>query len=113
MHYSGQLLSLEKLNSEIFATTGSDGNVNIWNTRLNKLMTSINIGTTVSSLKFVNKKGLLICGHEKGLSMYTVRDDFQTKSLQEVPGEIGQITAIHYMQGKVFCGGFSGRVSVF
>jgi hypothetical protein len=41
MHYSGQLLSLEKLNSEIFATTGSDGNVNIWNTRLNKLMTSI------------------------------------------------------------------------
>jgi hypothetical protein len=41
MHYSGRLLAVEKLNSEIFATSGEDGNVNIWNTRLNKLMSSI------------------------------------------------------------------------
>lgn len=76
MHYSGQLLSIEKFNTEIFATSGSDGIVNIWNTRLNRLMTSISIGCPITALKFVNKKGLLICGHDKGLSIFTVRDDF-------------------------------------
>lgn len=61
MHYS-EVKAIEKLNEEIFATAAHDGMINIWNTRMNKLLTSINIDT-VSALKFIPKRGLLVTGH--------------------------------------------------
>lgn len=75
-HYS-DLKAIEKLNEEIFATSAMDGIINIWNTRMNKLLTSIDVDPRgVSSLKFVAKRGILICGHQGGVSCYSVRDDF-------------------------------------
>jgi WD40 repeat protein len=41
-HYS-EIKAIEKLNDEIFATSALDGIINIWNTRMNKLLTSINV----------------------------------------------------------------------
>jgi len=62
-HYS-EIKALEKLNDEIFATSALDGIVNIWNTRMNKLLTSISVDETgISSLKFIQKRGVLLCGH--------------------------------------------------
>jgi len=52
-HYS-ELKAVEKLNEEIFATSSIDGIVNIWNTKMNKLLTSIPVNDTgVSALKFI------------------------------------------------------------
>jgi len=52
-HYS-ELKAVEKLNEEIFATSGMDGIVNIWNTKMNKLLTSIHVNDDgVSALKFI------------------------------------------------------------
>ena len=42
IHYSA-IQAIEKLNEEIFATSASDGIINIWNTRMNKLLTSISL----------------------------------------------------------------------
>ncbi len=62
-HYS-EIKALEKLNDEIFATSALDGIVNIWNTRMNKLLTSISVDEAgISSLKFIQKRGVLLCGH--------------------------------------------------
>ena len=62
-HYS-EIKALEKLNDEIFATSALDGIVNIWNTRMNKLLTSISVDVAgISSLKFIQKRGVLLCGH--------------------------------------------------
>lgn len=62
-HYS-EIKALEKLNDEIFATSALDGIVNIWNTRMNKLLTSISVDKAgISSLKFIQKRGVLLCGH--------------------------------------------------
>ena len=53
MHYN-EIKAIEKLNEEIFATSAHDGIINIWNTRMNKLLSSINVEDTgVSALKFV------------------------------------------------------------
>lgn len=76
VHYS-EIKAIEKLNEEIFVTSALDGIINIWNTRMRKLLTSIVVDETgVSSLKFVQKRGVLLCGHESGISFYSVRDDF-------------------------------------
>ena len=76
VHYS-EVKAVEKLNDEIFVTSALDGIVNIWNTRMRKLLTSLIVDETgVSALKFVQKRGVLICGHEGGVSYYSVRDDF-------------------------------------
>lgn len=78
-HYS-EIKAIEKLNDEIFATSALDGIINIWNTRMNKLLTSINVHESgVSSLKFVQKRGVLLCGHQGGVSIYSVRDDFSQR----------------------------------
>lgn len=78
-HYS-EIKALEKLNDEIFATSALDGIVNIWNTRMNKLLTSISVDEAgISSMKFIQKRGVLLCGHKQGLSIYSVRDDFQQR----------------------------------
>ena len=88
-HYS-DLKAVEKLNDEIFATSSIDGIINIWNTRMNKLLTSISVNDSgVSALKFIQKRGLLICGHQSGLTCYSVTDNFQSKKIVEVPRETG------------------------
>jgi len=52
-HYS-DLKAIEKLNEEIFATSALDGIINIWNTRMNKLLTSITVDESgVSAIKFI------------------------------------------------------------
>jgi len=57
---------------------------------MRKLLTSLVVDDTgVSSLKFVQKRGVLLCGHEGGLSYYSVRDDFQTKQVIDLQGETG------------------------
>lgn len=79
VHYS-EIKAIEKLNDEIFVTSALDGIINIWNTRMRKLLISLVVDETgVSSLKFVQKRGVLLCGHESGISYYSVRDDFQTR----------------------------------
>lgn len=53
VHYS-EVKAIEKLNDEIFVTSALDGIINIWNTRMRKLLTSLIVDETgVSSLKFV------------------------------------------------------------
>jgi len=53
VHYS-EIKAIEKLNDEIFVTSALDGIINIWNTRMRKLLTSLVVDETgVSSLKFV------------------------------------------------------------
>lgn len=75
VHYS-EVTAIEKLNEEIFATAAHDGIINIWNTRMNKLLTSISIDN-VSALKFISKRGLLVCAHSGGLSSFSVKDNFE------------------------------------
>ena len=81
---------------------------------MSKLLTSINVDESgVSSLKFVKNGGVLICGHAGGISYYSSRDYFQERQTVELPDEKGQVTCLDFMQGKLYCGGFSGNVSVF
>lgn len=69
------MLAVEKLNSEMFATSGTDGVVNIWNSRLDRLVGFIQVEQQVSSLKFL-KKSILLCGHSQGVSVYSIKDEF-------------------------------------
>jgi WD40 repeat protein len=68
---------LEKLNDEIFATGAHDGIVNIWSTKQNRLLMSINVDEGgLSTMKYVQKRGVLICGHKGGFSVFSSRDNF-------------------------------------
>ncbi len=61
----------------MFVTSALDGLINIWSTRMSKLLLSINVDDSgVSSLKFVKNGGVLICGHAGGISYYSSRDYF-------------------------------------
>lgn len=79
VHYS-EVKAIEKLNDEMFVTCALDGFINIWNTRMRKLIWNLNVNDSgVSSLKFISKRGLLLVGHEGGISSFTARDNFESK----------------------------------
>ena len=112
-HYSS-IQAVERLNDEIFATAAGDGIINIWNTKMNKLLTSLQVHDQgVRSLKFLQKRGMLLCGHLCGFSYFQVTDNFQAKKTIEVPKEQCQITCLEHVQGKIVCGGVSGNLHVF
>jgi WD40 repeat protein len=72
-----EIKAIEKLDSEMFVTSALDGIINIWSTRMSKLLLNINVDESgVSSLKFVKNGGVLICGHVGGISYYSSRDYF-------------------------------------
>lgn len=78
--HQGRVTAVERFDSNIFATASEDGVVNVWNLKMNKLMTNIKISDDdrVGAFKFY-KNRFLIAAHENNLTALNLQDNFMTR----------------------------------
>ncbi|KAJ3344555.1 WD repeat-containing protein 87 [Entophlyctis luteolus] len=76
------VVALETMN--VFATSGTDGVVKIWDGYQNLLLKEVQFGTLVQSICFCNKRGDLLVGLPDQVALLKMQDYFPPYLLQEI-----------------------------